>query len=238
MDIPFETFLGFEGNKEPDIDLNFSSEYQSTIHRYVNEIIGKGTTYKAGTIGSIKDKTAYGYVLGYYEKKNLPIPPQAEVMRLAKKLVGVKRTTGQHPGGIIVVPEGHSILEFCPVQKPADNTDTDIITTHFDYHKIESNLLKLDLLGQEDPTTIKMLKDITGLDPVDVKLDDPDTMAIFSSSRTLNVPEDKTDNIGTLGIPEFGTKFVIGMLEETKPKTFDELIRISGLSHRNRCLEK
>lgn len=232
MDIPFETFLGFEGNKEPDIDLNFSSEYQSIIHRYVNKIIGGGTTFKAGTIGSIQERTAYGYVLGYYEKKGLPLPAPAEIERLSLKLVGTKRTTGQHPGGIIVCPEGHSILEFTPIQKPADKADSDIITTHFDYHKIEKNLLKLDLLGQEDPTTIKMLKDITGLDPVNVPLDDSDTMKIFSSTETLGVTQDDIHSpVGSFGIPEFGTLFVRGMLEDTKPTTFDELIRISGLSH-------
>ena len=232
IDIPFETFLGFTGNKEPDIDLNFSSEYQSKIHTFVDTIIGNGQTYKAGTIGSIQSKTAIGYIMGYYESKGSPLPSRAEVERMSQNLVGVKRTTGQHPGGIIVVPEGYDILEFTPIQKPADKVDSPVITTHFDYHTIESNLLKLDLLGHEDPTTVKILKDITGIDPKDIPLDDPKTMSLFSSTETLGVTEEEIFNkIGTLGIPEFGTLFVRGMLEETRPTTFDELIKISGLSH-------
>ncbi len=232
MDIPFETFLGFTGNKEPDIDLNFSSDYQSKIHDYVETIIGNGKTYKAGTIGSIQNKTAIGYIIGYYENTNKPMPSRAEIERLSKKLVGVKRTTGQHPGGIIVVPEGHDILEFTPIQKPADKVDSKVITTHFDYHRIESNLLKLDLLGHDDPTTVKMLQDITGIDPVKIPLDDKETMSLFSSVKALGVNEDQIFiKVGTLGVPEFGTLFVRGMLEETRPTTFDELIKISGLSH-------
>ena len=232
LDIPFETFLGFTGNKEPDIDLNFSSEYQNKIHQFVDTIIGNGKTYKAGTIGSIQSKTAIGYVIGYYENTDQPLPNRAEIERLSKKLVGVKRTTGQHPGGIIVVPEGHDILEFTPIQKPADRVDSPVITTHFDYHTIESNLLKLDLLGHEDPTIVKTLKDITGIEPENIPLDDKDTMSIFNSIDKLNVTEEQVLNkVGTIGIPEFGTLFVRGMLEETRPTTFDELVKISGLSH-------
>ena len=231
MNIPFETFLGFTGNKEPDIDLNFSDEYQSTAHKYTEEIIGDGTTYKAGTIGTIAEKTAFGYVKGYFESKDIQ-KSSAEIARLAKGCTGVKRTTGQHPGGIIVVPAGHEIYEFCPVQKPADKSDIDIITTHFDYHKIDHNLLKLDMLGHLDPTMLKYLQDETGIRPQDIPLDDKDTMKIFSSTETIGVSEkDIGSNVGSIGVPEFGTKFVRGMLEETKPTTFEELIRISGLSH-------
>lgn len=232
MDIPFETFLGFTGNKEPDIDLNFSSDYQSKIHEYVETIIGNGKTYKAGTIGSIQSKTAIGYIIGYYENTGKTLPSRAEIERLSKKLVGVKRTTGQHPGGIIVLPEGYDISEFTPIQKPADKVDSKVITTHFDYHKIESNLLKLDLLGHDDPTTVKMLQDITGINPVDIPLDDKATMSLFNSTEALGVTEEQLlIKVGTLGVPEFGTLFVRGMLEETRPTTFDELIKISGLSH-------
>ena len=231
MNIPFETFLGFTGNKEPDIDLNFSDEYQSTAHKYTEEIIGDGTTYKAGTIGTIAEKTAFGYVKGYFESKDIQ-KSSAEIARLAKGCTGVKRTTGQHPGGIIVVPAGHEIYEFCPVQKPADKSDIDIITTHFDYHKIDHNLLKLDMLGHLDPTMLKYLQDETGIRPQDIPLDDKDTMKIFSSTETIGVSEkDLKSKVGSIGVPEFGTKFVRGMLEETKPTTFEELIRISGLSH-------
>lgn len=232
VDIPFEVFLGFEGNKEPDIDLNFSSDYQLKIHDFVETIIGNGKTYKAGTIGSIQEKTAIGYVIGYYKDSEKPMPNRAEIERLSKNLVGVKRTTGQHPGGIIVVPEGFDILEFTPIQKPADKVDSPVITTHFDYHTIESNLLKLDLLGHDDPTSVKILQDITGINPIEIPLDDKDTMSLFSSTKALNVTEEQINNkVGTLGVPEFGTLFVRGMLEETRPKTFDELIKISGLSH-------
>ncbi|MFW5972011.1 MAG: PolC-type DNA polymerase III [Bacillota bacterium] len=231
FDIPFEVFLGFEGDKVPDIDLNFSGEYQSTIHKYTETLFGKDYVYRAGTISSIANRTAYGFVKGF-ANDNGYIMNNSETKRLVNGCTGVKRTTGQHPGGQIVVPSDMEIYDFTPIQKPANDMETDTLTTHFDFHSIHDNLLKLDILGHDDPTTIRMLQDLTGVSPFDIPLDDPDTMAIFSNTETLGVtPEEINTTIGTLGIPEFGTSFVRQMLVDTKPTTFAELIRISGLSH-------
>ena len=231
-DIPFETFLGFKGNKEPDIDLNFSGDYQSKAHAYTEVIFGKGKTFRAGTVGTLADKTAYGYAMHYYEEHEQH-KRSCELDRISSGCVGVRRTTGQHPGGIIVVPHGEEIYSFTPVQHPANDQTTKIITTHFDYHSIDHNLLKLDILGHDDPTMIRMLEDITGVDATKIRLDEPEVLSLFHGLEALHIkPEDigGTD-LGSLGIPEFGTEFVMQMLRDTKPKAFSDLVRISGLSH-------
>ena len=232
FNIPFETFLGFKGNKEPDIDLNFSGEYQAKAHRYTEVIFGKGQTFKAGTIGTVAEKTAFGFVRKYYEERNI-FKRNCEIERIAEGCTGIRRSTGQHPGGIIVLPLGENINSFTPVQHPANDTETDIITTHFDYHSIDSNLLKLDILGHDDPTMMKMLTDLTGVDPTGIPLDDRKVMSLFKNTEALGItPEDIGGCLlGCLGVPEFGTEFAMTMLMDTKPEYLSDLVRIAGLAH-------
>ena len=233
FDIPFETFLGFKGDKEPDIDLNFSGEYQSKAHDYTEVIFGKGQTFRAGTIGTLADKTAFGFVKRYYEERGVH-KRNCEIDRIVQGCVGVRRTTGQHPGGIVVLPIGEEIYSFTPVQRPANDMTTSTVTTHFDYHSIDHNLLKLDILGHQDPTMIRMLQDLTGLDPVkDIPLDSPEVMSLFQNTSALGItPEDIGGcKLGALGIPEFGTDFAMQMLIDAQPKYFSDLVRIAGLAH-------
>lgn len=233
VDIPFETFMGFKGDKVPDIDLNFADVFLSDIHRFTEELFGSDRIYRAGTVATIADKTAYGFVKAYAEERNLTLR-SAEITRLALGITGVKRSTGQHPGGLLVVPEGYDICDFCPVQYPADNRESRVITSHFSYHDsgIDECLTKLDLLGKVDPTTLKMLEDLTGIAPTDIPLHDPDTLAIFSGMEPLGISGEELGlTVGSLGIPEFNTPFLRQILEEVRPKTFDELIKIMGLSH-------
>ncbi len=229
--IPFETFLGFEANKEPDIDLNFAGEYQGTAQKYVEEIFGKENVYKAGTISAVKDRIAYGYVARYFEERNISVN-KFEIERLTECCSGVKKTSGQHPGGVIIVPDGHEIYEFCPVQHPANDVKSDIITTHFDYHSIDKNLLKLDILGHDAPSMIRQLQDMTGLDPLEVPIRDDKVMSIFNGIEGLDIKDPDYRFVhGSYGIPEFGTKFVRQMLDDTRPEAFADLVRISGFSH-------
>ena len=229
--IPFEVFMGFKGDKVPDIDLNFSGEYQSEIHKYCEELFGKENVFKAGTISTLAEKNAEAYVRKYFEDNKIETT-RAEVIRLGRLCQGAKKTTGQHPGGMVIVPQGNSIYEFCPVQRPANDETSSSTTTHYDYHVMDEQLVKLDILGHDDPTTIKLLQEYTDIEIKDIPLADPDTLKIFSSTESLGVtPEQIDSEIGTYGIPEFGTGFVRGMLIETRPTTFAELVRISGLSH-------
>ena len=231
FDIPFETFLGFGGGKVPDIDLNFSGEYQARAHRHAIEMFGETQVFRAGTIGTLAEKTAFGFVKKYLEENGIQ-SGAAEIDRLTAGCVGVRRTTGQHPGGLVVVPDDLEIEDFCPVQHPADAEDSDTITTHFEYHCMEDNLLKLDMLGHDDPTMIRMLEDLTGVNARTIPLDDPDTMSIFTSSKVLGFEnDDLLGPTGAVAIPEFNTRFTRQMLIDTQPKDFNTLVRLSGFSH-------
>ncbi|MGL5540494.1 MAG: PolC-type DNA polymerase III, partial [Erysipelotrichaceae bacterium] len=232
QDIPFETFLGFEGDKVPDIDLNFSGEYQEVAHNYTKEVFGERYVYRAGTIGTVAQQTAFGYVKGYQEEMGLTKPiGSAQMLRLTQGCEGVKRTTGQHPGGIIVIPDYMDVHDFTPVQFPANNPNAEWKTTHFEFHDIHDNVLKLDILGHVDPTAMKLLEKMSGIDPKTIPLNDPQVMSIFSDTIALKLKNETSEKTGAAGIPEFGTAFVRGILDMTRPTTFDELVRISGLSH-------